>query len=77
MNTKKINLLPLDESLEENFLNEKCNILLNNGNEFFIDLNHSLLFPLEYKELIRRIFILTNKFSSLHKHSNQIDIEFR
>jgi hypothetical protein len=46
MNTKKINLLPLDESLEENFLNEKCNILLNNGNEFFIDLNHSLLFPL-------------------------------
>ena len=46
MNTKKINLLPLDESLEENFLNEKCNVLINNGNEFFIDLNHSMLFPL-------------------------------
>ena len=46
MNTKKINLLPLDESLEENFFNEKCNILINNGNEFLIDLNPSIIFPL-------------------------------
>ena len=46
MNTKKINLLPLDESLEDNFFNEKCNILINNGNEFLIDLNPSIIFPL-------------------------------
>ena len=44
MNTKKINLLPLDESLEENFLNEKCNILLNNGNELLIDRFESTTF---------------------------------
>ena len=43
MDYKKVIITPLEESLDEYFLNEKCNLLLNNGKEFIIDLNSIIM----------------------------------
>ena len=45
MNYKKIIILPLNDKIEDNFLNEKCNIILNDGKEFIIELNPSVISP--------------------------------
>ena len=44
MDYTKIIIAPLEESLDENFLNDRCNLILNNGKEFLIDLTSTILY---------------------------------
>ena len=44
MDYKKIIIAPLEENLDENFLNDRCNLILNNGKEFLIDLTSTILY---------------------------------
>ena len=75
MDYKKIIIAPLEESLDESFLNDKCNLLLNNGKEFIIDLNSTFMFS-QISSFLKESFFFDDNNLKINQLTTNLDLKY-
>ena len=75
MDYKKIIIAPLEESLDESFLNDKCNLLLNNGKEFIIDLNSTFMFS-QISSFLKESFFFDDNNLKTNQLTTNLDLKY-